>query len=91
MNNSTQNYVELQIYVKPGSRNTRLVVEDNEYIFYTVEPPTKGRANYSLIKYLSRLLGVSKNDIVIVSGTRDRVKRIRIYNIDRDQLLSKLK
>ncbi len=53
-------YIDLIIYVKPRSRETKLVVEGGELVFYTTEPPVGGRANASLVKYLSRRLGVPK-------------------------------
>ena len=43
-----------------------------------VAVPEKGKANQELIKYLSRLLRVSKSEIEFVSGETDRYKKLRL-------------
>ncbi len=81
--------VELEIHVKPRSRKTSLALEDGCLTFYTEEPPLRGRANTSLIKHLSRLLGVPQSRVLIVSGLTGRVKRVRI-EAPREAVLEKL-
>ncbi len=85
-----ENYVDITVYVKPESSETRLTVEGGELVFYTREPAEKGRANASLIHFLSRVLGLPISRIDIVHGVRDRVKRVRIYDVRLDQVLSKI-
>ncbi|MEH6627588.1 MAG: DUF167 domain-containing protein [Motiliproteus sp.] len=41
-------------------------------------PPVDGRANAHLIKFLAKLFGVAKRDVIIVSGELGRSKRVRI-------------
>jgi uncharacterized protein YggU (UPF0235/DUF167 family) len=85
-----KDYVDLQVYVKPESNFTGFRLELGELTFYTDEPPVQGRANASLIRYLSRLLRIPTSRIEIVYGVRDRVKRVRIYGVTADQLVEKL-
>jgi uncharacterized protein YggU (UPF0235/DUF167 family) len=85
-----KDYVDLQVYVKPEANFTGFKMELGELTFYTEEPPLHGRANASLIRYLSRLLKIPSSRIEIVYGVRDRIKRIRIYGVTADQLVEKL-
>ncbi len=85
------NYVELQVYVKPESNETKLVLEGGELVFYTEEPPVAGRANASLIKYLAKALKIPAQRIEIVRGVRDRTKTVRIYEVAKDRALEALK
>lgn len=84
------NHVDITIHVKPGSNETRLVVESGELIFYTREPAEKGRANASLVHFLSKVLGLPISKVDIVYGIRSRVKRVRIYDAKLDQVLPKI-
>ena len=86
----TVNGIILTIYVKPDSIKEKLVLEGDELVYYTEEPPVKGRANATLIRFLSRALGISSSKIAIVYGTRSRSKRILIRDIDIDKLVDAL-
>ncbi len=79
--------VIIQIYVKPGSNREELVLEGGELVFYTTEPPEKGRANAALIKYLSKRLGIPVSKIDIVSGQHDRLKMILIKDVKFDEIV----
>lgn len=57
---------------------TKLVVEGGELVFYTDEPPVRGRANAALLKLLKRAL---KADVEIVRGERDRVKLVYVRGL----------
>lgn len=43
--------------------------------------PEDGRANAELIKYVSKLLGVARNDVAIVGGETSRDKVLEIEGI----------
>jgi len=83
-------FVDLQVYVKPEARETRLTVEGGELVFYTEEPPVKGRANAALVKALSKMLGIPSSRIRIVGGVRSRSKRVRLMNMDAEILAERL-
>ena len=85
-----ENYVDIIIHVKPESNETRLSIESGELVFYTREPAEKGRANASLVHFLSKVLGLPISKIDIIYGVRSRTKRIRVYDVKPDQILSKI-
>lgn len=85
-----EGFVDLIIYVKPHSNKTELTVEAGDLVFYTKEPAEKGRANASLIHYLSKVLDIPISRIEIIRGTRDRLKRIRIRDVKLEEVLRKI-
>ncbi len=83
-------FVDLVVYVKPEQRETKLVLEGGELVFYTEEPPLEGRANADLIRFLARALGVPTSRVEIVYGVRDRTKRVRIYEVTGEEVVEAL-
>jgi len=82
--------VRLRVYVKPGSNKTALVVEEDELVFYTDEPPVQGRANASLKKFIAKAVGVNTSRVEIVRGLKDRVKTIVIRDVSKDRVVKAL-
>ncbi len=82
--------VLLTIYVKPGSNRDELVLEGDELVYYTSEPPVKGRANASLIRFLSRTLDLPISKIDIVYGARERLKKIMVRDTSIEIITDKL-
>ena len=54
------------------------ILDDGTWKIRLKAVPEKGKANQELIKYLSKLLGVSKNQISIISGQTDHLKLLRL-------------
>lgn len=50
-------------------------------------PPVNGKANRELVDFLSRRLGICKDDIVIIHGYTSRSKLITIDGLSRDEAL----
>jgi hypothetical protein len=70
--------IYLLIHVRPKSREEKLTEDEECYVFYTKEPPLRGKANRALVRYLSKKLGINSSRIRIVRGAKDRVKVIGI-------------
>ena len=83
--------VIISIFVKPDSPKEELVFEGNELIFYTMEPPVKGRANAALIRFFAKILGIPRSRISIIYGKRDRLKKILIMDTTMDYVVEKLR
>ena len=82
--------VRVRVYVKPEAQRTALVLEGDELVFYTEEPPVQGRANASLVRFLADALGVSGKQVEIVYGHRSRVKVVEIRGLDPDTVAERL-
>ncbi len=53
-------------------------------------PPVEGRANESLVRFLSEVLEIRQNQVVIVSGERSRHKIVRIAGLAPEELRRRL-
>ncbi|MGL1931162.1 MAG: DUF167 domain-containing protein [Desulfotalea sp.] len=83
--------VRLLVYAQPRASRTKLVgVHDGMLKIACTSPPVDGKANKEIQTYLSRLLGIRKNDVSIKSGQTNRRKQILLTGIDFDQVMSKL-
>ncbi len=67
--------VILDVYVKPKSREFRILVENEDLVMFSREAPVKGRVNKELVKELTE---VFKRRVDIVSGLTSSSKRILI-------------
>ncbi len=72
----------LTIKVIPNAPKTIVVgcMDDGTWKIKVKAVPQKGKANKELIRFLSKKLGVAKNDISITSGETSRLKRVRVLN-----------
>lgn len=82
--------VVLILRVIPGSRITKLTLEEEGLVFYTEEPPIKGKANASLVKYIAKALRISTSRVKIIRGLKSREKLVSIEGVDADYLAEKL-
>ncbi|WP_460125502.1 DUF167 domain-containing protein [Stetteria hydrogenophila] len=82
--------VRFPVYVRPESNRTALVLEGDELVFLTEEPPVEGRANASLVRFLARALGVNRSQVEIVHGARSRAKVVEIRGLDADAVSERL-
>ena len=78
----------LDVYVKPRSREFKIVVEADEIVVHCREDPVGGRVNRELVKELSRLLG---RRVELVSGVSSRQKRLLVRNALKSEVESALR
>lgn len=84
--------VVLGAKIVPGSSRTQIAgILDGMLKVKIAAAPEKGKANEALIRYLSARLKLKKNDITIIAGKTNPVKRIEILNISDMQLIKRLK
>jgi len=78
--------VVVSVKVQPNASRDRVVGEHGDQLKIAVTvAPEKGKANKSVIKVLSRLLGVKSSDIEILSGETSRDKKVLIRNISEEE------
>jgi len=65
----------LDVYVKPRSKEFKIVVEGDEVVVHCSEEPVDGRVNRELVKELSRLFG---KRVELVFGSSSRRKRLLV-------------
>jgi uncharacterized protein (TIGR00251 family) len=82
----------ITVQVQPNARrNEALGFKDGILYVKIAAPPVKGEANRELVKFLSQLIGVSKDSINIKSGYTGRRKVIIFTGLDRDHIIERIK
>ena len=61
--------------------------ENGTYRIEIKAPPIEGKANRELIRTISKLLGLSKSQVIIIKGLNSKNKLIRIDSMDKARIL----
>jgi uncharacterized protein (TIGR00251 family) len=79
----TKEGVVMDVYVKPRSREFRVVLEGDDIVIHCSGEPVDGRVNRELVKELSRLLG---KRVELISGFSSRQKKLLVKDANGDEL-----
>ena len=78
---------EIKVRVLPKSSRTQIIgIEGDMYKVKLTAPPVEGKANKALIELLARRLRIGKGRVDIVSGSRSRLKTVRIYGLSSEEV-----
>lgn len=78
----------VDIKAVPGASRTKIMGAYNNALKIAINaPPEKGKANEMLIKFLAKTLGISKQNIKIISGESHPLKKIQILGINKECFL----
>lgn len=75
----------IEFYVKPNSKKSKLVIEEEALILHIKAPPVKGKANKAIIQFLSNYFGVSKSQISFISGLKSKTKSFLFEDLNKEQ------
>lgn len=53
-------------------------------------PPVDGEANLECCRLLARTLGVARSSVEIVSGTRGKMKRVKVFGLSAVEFTEKI-
>ena len=70
--------MKIQVTVKPGAKQEKIVVTDEGLVVYLHARAHDGEANTVLVKALSDYYGVSKSCIEILKGQKSHQKTVNI-------------
>jgi uncharacterized protein (TIGR00251 family) len=79
----TQKGLVLDVYVKPRSKEFRIVVEGDDIVVHCLEEPVEGRVNKELVKKFSRLFS---KKVELVSGFSSRQKRLLVKDAEKGEI-----
>jgi len=78
-------------HVQPGASQNQVVGFKAGVLYVRIAaPPTKGKANQALVKFLSDVLSVSKSDVTIVRGMTGKMKTVVVKGLNQEQALARL-
>ena len=81
--------IEFIVRVIPRAGKSGVTGKRGEALLVRLKaPPVDGAANAELIELLAGLVDVPRRSVVIVSGERNRTKRVRIDGVSAEQLQS---
>ena len=70
--------MNIQVIVKPGAKNQKVVVSDDGLVVYLHARAHDGEANAALIKALADYYEVSKSCVTILRGQKSHQKVVEI-------------
>jgi len=77
-------YLRIKVTPKSAKNSVTEILDDKEngttYKIKIAAPAEKGKANETLIKFLSKELNIPKEKISIISGKTDHLKLVKISN-----------
>jgi hypothetical protein len=73
----------LEVYVKPNSKEFKIMVEEDEIVVFCKEEPFKGKVNKELVKELSKLFG---RRVELVSGFTSKNKKLLIKGMGKSEI-----
>jgi uncharacterized protein (TIGR00251 family) len=83
----TDQRITFSVRVQPRASRSEISGEiDGALKLRLAAPPVDGEANEECIRFLSKLLGIGKGQIEIVSGLSSRNKIIRISGVTKTRL-----
>ncbi len=82
-----QNWVRVEVQVKPRASHNRVEgFKEGVLQVRLTSPPVDGAANSSLVKLVSKSLGIARGKVRIVSGERSRKKVIEIEGVTEEEI-----
>jgi hypothetical protein len=74
--------MKISVKAKASAREDRIEeIGPDDFVVSTTEPPIQGRANEAITAQLADHFGVTKSDVLLVSGFRSRNKIFEITSI----------
>ena len=78
----------LRLHIQPRASKSEVAGTHGDCLKIRLKaPPVEGKANSELIKFLSKLLGLPKNNIEIISGHASRRKTVKLAGITKEKLI----
>jgi uncharacterized protein (TIGR00251 family) len=81
----------LQLHIQPGASKTELAGRHGDALKIRIaSPPSEGRANQELLRFLSGILAVPGANVVLVRGETSRRKVVSVRGISRQDAARRL-
>jgi uncharacterized protein (TIGR00251 family) len=80
--------LRISVHVNPNARQNKVVGFQNGLLKVMIAaPPTRGKANQELLRFLSDLLRISKSNLAIEKGATSKKKTIAISGLSQSDVL----
>ncbi len=87
-----KDYIELKVRIHPGAKKTAFNgLWNNEQVKINIQtPPVDGKANETLIGFLSKFFHIRKSAVFLLIGETSKEKKLALYDIDEKAFLEKI-
>ncbi len=80
--------LRISVHVNPNARQNKVVgFQDGLLKVMIAAPPTRGKANQELLRFLSGLLRISKSNLAIEKGATSKKKTVAISGLSQSEVL----
>ena len=80
--------LRISVHVNPNAGQNKVVGFQNGLLKVMIAaPPTRGKANQELLRFLSDFLGVSKSNLNIEKGMTSKKKTVAISGLSQSEFL----
>ena len=80
--------LRISVHVNPNAGQNKVVgFQDGLLKVMIAAPPTRGKANQELLRFLSDLLGISKSNLAIEKGATSKKKTVAISGLSQSEVL----
>ncbi len=80
--------LRISVHVNPNARQNKVVgFQDGLLKVMIAAPPTRGKANQELLRFLSDLLRISKSNLAIEKGATSKKKTVAISGLSQSEVL----
>lgn len=80
--------LRISVHVNPNARQNKVVGFQNGLLKVMIAaPPTRGKANQELLRFLSDLLRISKSNLAIEKGATSNKKTVAISGLSQSDVL----
>ena len=77
----TEEGILIQFYIKPNSKEDRIIIEEEALLLHIKATPVKGKANKAIIQFLAMHFDIPKSMVSIVSGMKSKTKTVLFRNL----------
>ncbi|MFC2011008.1 DUF167 domain-containing protein [Chloroflexota bacterium] len=82
---------KIVVQVQPNASQNKLTsLKDGVWHLRIAAPPVKGKANQELLKFLSGILGIGKDNLTITKGMTGKRKVIVIKGLAQNKVIEQL-
>ncbi len=80
--------LRISVHVSPNARQNKVVALQDDVLKLTIAaPPTRGKANQELLRFLSHILGTGRDNLVIEKGATSKKKVVAISGLSQSEVL----
>jgi uncharacterized protein len=88
--NQVETIIAIRVIPNSGINRVSEFLSDGRIKIRLAAPPSGGKANDALKKYLSRILDIRESQILIIKGFANRDKLLSIQGVDRKTIYERI-